>query len=223
MAQVVPHENGRPRILLVEGVPGIGKSTMLDRMLRTYVAGETEGQLRTVVSLAQTHTYGPLAVSEDLGTLTKEASLEHLNGIVGWLEWIADNSKRQPRPKSFLLLDTLHLTHCLRPGVLDWRDVVPVDRRLAAIGCKLLLLDAENDTIRERTVEARADTEFVREYALGRFGQNDAELVDYFQRERDLFREMCSESSMEKMRLMAEEPLEETAALASRFWSSPGA
>ena len=218
MAQI--QHDRRPRILLIEGVPGIGKSTILDNLLRSYVQNEARGKLRTIMSLAQTHTYGPLAVGEDQGTLTKEENLNHLNYVVTWLEWIAKNSRNQRRPKSFLLIDTLHLTQCLRPGVVKWEDVISVDRRLAAIGCKLLLIDANENTILKRTIEDRADTEFIRGYALGKFGEDKSELMQYFRNERNAFREMYSASSMEKRSLTAEASIEQTTKAVSRFWLS---
>jgi|WetSurMetagenome_2_1015567.scaffolds.fasta_scaffold177810_2 hypothetical protein len=219
MPQIPP--DSQAQVLLIEGVPGIGKSTILDSMLRSYIEGEAEGKLRTVTSLAQTHTYGPIAVREDLGTLTKEENLNHLDYVVTWLEWIAKNSKNQHRPKSFLLIDTLHLTQCLRPGVVKWEDVISFDRRLTGIGCKLLLFDANDDTILKRTIEARTDTEFIRGYALGRFGQDKSELLQHFHNERNAFREMYSASSMKKLCLMSEASIEETTASAARFWLSP--
>jgi hypothetical protein len=210
----------RSRILLVEGVPGIGKSTTIDQMLRDYVAGEAPGRIRTVMTLAQTHTYGPLAAGEDAGLLTREQSIAHLERIVGWIEWLARESLGQHRLKTHVLVDTLHLTHCLRPGVLQWSDAAPFDVRLAASGCKLLLLDAGDDTVRTRTVMARAETEFIRGYALGRFGHDEASLVTHFQRERDRFREMFQRSAMAKRTVAAEAPIEDVTAAATRLWSS---
>ena len=210
--------NNRSRLLLVEGVPGIGKSTLIDRLLRGYVAEEEGGKLRTVLSLAQTHTYGPLAAGEDQRTLTSRQCLDHIAHIVSWLEWLVASTRGEVRTKTFLLVDTLHLTHCLRPGVVRWEDVTIFDRRLADIGGKLLLLDAEDETVRERSVIARAETEFIQGYALGRFGQDEAELVDHFQRERDAFRLMFAKSCMHKARLASEALVEEVAARARHFW-----
>jgi hypothetical protein len=214
-------KESRSRLLLIEGVPGIGKSTTLDQLLRRYVAGEEEGKLRTVMNLAQTHTYGPLAAGEDSGELTGRECLDHIAGIVRWLEWLARGTRRESRTKTFILVDTLHLTHCLRPGVVEWEEVATFDQRLAGIGCKLLLLDAEDETVRTRTVGWRAGTEFIRGYALGRFGRDEAELVRHFQRERDRFRQMFAESAMRKMLLRAEASIEEVASEAGRFWLAP--
>jgi hypothetical protein len=206
------------RLLLIEGVPGIGKSTLVDRLLRHYVANEASGRLRTLVSLAQTHTYGPLVQREDAGTLTARENLAHLESIAATVEWLERTGRDQPRPKTFVTVDTLHLTHCLRPGVLQWSDVADIDRRLANAGCKLLLLDAADETVRARTVLARAETEFIRGYALGRFGDSGEALVAHFCRERDRFREMFSLSVMVKLRLQAERSAAELTDAGARFW-----
>jgi hypothetical protein len=206
------------RLLLVEGVPGIGKSTLLDRLLRHHISRQEEGRLRTVLNLAQTHSYGPLAQGEDDGTLTAAENLAHLERIVGALEWLVHHARGQSRPKTFILVDTLHFTHCVRPGVVEWTSVTPIDRRLAAIECRLVLLDATDETVRARTVVARAHTEFIQSYARGRFGSDERQFVEHFTRERDRFRVMFEASAMDKMRLAAEESIEETAAAAARFW-----
>ena len=119
--------------------------------------------IRTLVHLCQAHTYGPLAPAEDAGTLTVSDNLSHLEQIVSTLEWLHRSVKDHPRPSCFVLIDTLHLTHCLRPGVLTWTDAAAFDRRLAVIGCKLLLLRAAAEVVWRRSIAARADWPFLRE------------------------------------------------------------
>ena len=211
------------RLLLIEGAPGLGKSTILDHLVRRHVAEAEERRIRTLLHLTQAHTYGPLAVGEDHGTLTRGDGIGHLERVVGLLEWLVASLWSEERTKCFALVDTLHLTHCLRPGVVRWSDVIPFDRRLAALGCRLLLLDATDETVRARTVAAREETSFIRDYALGRFGRNEAELTLHFQRERDKFREMFAESAMPKLRLAAEASVPECVTAAARFWlADPG-
>ncbi|HEX8906944.1 MAG TPA: hypothetical protein VF771_18985, partial [Longimicrobiaceae bacterium] len=166
----------RAFLLLVEGVTGLGKSTILDRLVRRHVADAPERKLRTVLHLTQAHTYGPLAPAEDAGTLTRDANLAHLERIVAHLEWLAATVAAEAVAKCFALVDTLHLTHCLRPGAVAWDDVGPYDQRLADAGCRLLLLDAEDATVRERCVAARAETDFIRGYAMRRFATDLAGL-----------------------------------------------
>ena len=208
----------RAHLLLVEGVPGVGKSTVLDRVLRRHVAAADERRLRTVLHLTQAHTYGPLAPAEDAGTLTREASVAHLERVVSLLEWLASAVAEAAVPKCFALVDTLHLTHCLRPGVIGWDDAAPFDRRLAAAGCRLLLLDAEDDTIRERSVRTRADTPFMRDYVLRRLVSHPSEVEGRFVAERDAFRRMFAQSAMPRLALAAETPVEALADAAFQFW-----
>lgn len=210
----------RARLLVIEGVPGLGKSTILDRLFRRRVAESDDRRLRTLVHLTQAHTYGPLALGEDAGTLTSSDNIEHLERIVGGLEWLARAVAAEERTKCFVLVDCLHLTHCLRPGVVTWTDVAAFDRRLAAIGCKLLLLDADAPAIRARTIESRAETQFIRDYALRCLVSHESELEAYFLRERDEFRKLFVRSSMPKTRVAAETSLDELAASAYAFWTS---
>jgi hypothetical protein len=196
----------------------MGKSTLLDALARRHVAESEPGRLRTVVHLTQAHTYGPLAPAEDAGTLSRAECVRHLDGIVGCLEWLAASVAGEATVKCFVLVDCLHLTACLRPGVVRWSDVAAVDERLAALGCRLLLLDGEDATVRERAVRARWTSSFIQDYALGRFGRGGEELEAHFQRERDVFRDLFAKSAMAKLQLSAESAEAATADTAFRFW-----
>jgi len=210
--------NRTSRLLLVEGVPGLGKSTLLDALVRRHVATAETRRLRTVLHLTQAHTYGPLALDEDAGTLSRERCMSHLADIVGALEWMAASVASESTVKCLVLVDCLHLTACLRPGVVGWDDVAPLDARLAALGCRLLLLDGDDDTVRERAVRGRWDGDFIQGYARRRFGPGEADLVAHFQRERDVFRDLFTASRMPRLRLPADAPEVETAEAAFRFW-----
>ena len=50
----------RTRLLLVEGVPTCGKSTLIDALVRDHVACAPVRRIGTLVSLTQDHTGGPL-------------------------------------------------------------------------------------------------------------------------------------------------------------------
>lgn len=205
-------------LLLVEGTSGAGKSTLIDALLRMHVGSAHPRKIRSLTHLAQTHTYGPLAPAEDRGTLTVEQNVEHLERIVSMLEWLHAAHADSLVP-SFALIDSLHLTHCLRPGVVRWEDVEPFDRRLAALGCRLLFLSALRETLRVRSIEARAGTQFLEQYAQ-KFGETHEAILDYFIREQTRMESLVKQSAMRSMRLRAEDRLGETAEAGFSFWQS---
>ncbi len=203
--------------LLVEGIPGIGKSTLIDALLRRHVVDAPARNVRTLVHLAQTHTFGPLAAPADAGTLTVAGNRAHLERIVGMMEWLHAGVQHRAHPPCYVLIDTLHLTHCLRPGVLEWSDVAEFDARLAALGCKLLLLRARTEVVRARSVDARWTTSFVRDYAV-RFGGTHDELHAYFLREQDRFTDMFARSAMPKLELANDGAVEDVIDEADGLW-----
>ena len=211
--------------LLVEGTSGAGKSTLIDALLRRHVESSAPRKIRSLIYLAQSHTYGPLAVPEDNCTLTVEANQRHLDRIVGALEWLHASVQEHSRPWCFVVLDTLHLTHCVRPGVVRWKDVEPFDRRLAALGCKLVFLRVASDTIWNRGIKPRADQQFIREYAR-KFGSTEEEIHRYFVREQETMEKLFSNSIMPKLLLQNdegketnEEAVEDPVQKAFRFWT----
>jgi GTPase SAR1 family protein len=76
------------KCLIVEGTSGVGKSTLIDALLRRHAAIAEPRRLRTLVHLAPSHTYEPLAAGEDAGTLIAEQNQRHLERIVGTIEWL---------------------------------------------------------------------------------------------------------------------------------------
>lgn len=204
------------KALLVEGTSGVGKSTLIDALIRRHVDAAAPRKVRTLFHLAQSHTYGPLATPEDLGTLTPAENLRHLDRILSMLEWLHASVQEHTRPWCFVIVDTLHLTHCVRPGVVKWGDVEPFDRRLAALGCKLLLLQACSEAVWKRGIEPRIDQQFLLEYAR-KFGQTHEEIHAYFVREQQTLARLFSHSALPKLVMQngsAENALDE----AFRFW-----
>jgi hypothetical protein len=122
------------------------------------------------------------------------------------------------RPWCFVLVDTLHLTHCVRPGVVKWSDVAPFDRRLAALGCKLLFLEGTPATIWDRGIQPRADQQFIQEYAR-KFRRTPEEIHSHFVREQEALVELFSCSVITKRLLQNDGTLDHALAEALRFWT----
>jgi hypothetical protein len=206
------------KAMLVEGTSGVGKSTLIDGLMRLHVESSEARKIRTLVHLAQSHTYGPLAIPEDKGTLTVDENRRHLERIVEMIEWLHISVHEHTRPWCFVLVDTLHLTHCVRPGVVKWHDVEPFDRRLAAVGCKLLFLQGTPDTIWERGIKPRLDQQFIQEYAR-KFGRTHEGIHSYFVREQEGLVDLFSRSVMTKRLLQNDATLDSVLEEALRFWT----
>jgi hypothetical protein len=204
--------------LLVEGTSGVGKSTLIDDLIRRHVGSCASRKIRSLIHLAQSHTYGPVAMPEDNGTLTVDQNLRHLERVVGIMEWLHASVQEHSRPWCFALIDTLHLTHCVRPGVVKWSDVAPFDRRLANVGCKLLFLKVEPATILERGIKPRVGEQFIREYAR-KFGRTHEEIHNYFVREQNDLEGLFWRSVMPKMLLQNDHPPNNVLDAASQFWN----
>jgi len=203
---------------LVEGTSGVGKSTLIDALIRRHVSSSQLRKIRTLVHLAQSHTYGPLAVPEDSGTLTVDDNLRHLERIVSFIEWLHASVQEHTRPWCFVVIDTLHFTHCVRPGVVKWNDIESFDRRLAALGCKLLFLQAAPATIWERGIVARANQQFILEYAQ-KFGRTHQEIHGYFLHEQEVLADLFARSAMPKMLAQNDGGGDQVVEDAWRFWT----
>lgn len=204
--------------LLIEGTSGVGKSTLIDALIRRHVTTAAPRKIRSLVHLAQSHTYGPLATPEDDGSLTVADNLRHLDRIVALLEWLHASVQQHDRPWCFVIIDTLHLTHCVRPGVAKWDDVAPIDRRLAALGCKLLSLHASPPTIWERGIVPRTNEQFLLEYAK-KFGQTHEAMHAYFVGEQETLSGLFSQSMMRKAHIQSDGTMESVLDEAYRFWT----
>ncbi len=145
-------------LLLIEGAPTSGKSTLIDALVRDHVRSAPVRQIRTLVSLTQDHTGGPLNPAEDAGTLTKEDTLAHLRTIGGSLSWLVQTAAQGGMPQPWIVVDTLHLTHCVRRG-LEWEDVEALDAVLARVGGKLLFLRVSPETITPDATTGQSHTQ----------------------------------------------------------------
>jgi hypothetical protein len=210
------------RVLLIEGTSGIGKSTLIDALLRKHVATGPERKLRTLLHLAQSHTYGPLAHDEDVGTLTVAHNLAHLEQVTAILEWHVRALTERPGvagdARCYAVIDTLHLTQCQRPGVLRWPQVAELDVRLAALGARLLFAHASPETIWQRGVAARRNSGFIGGYARRRWGPALEAIHAHLVGEQIAMRATLRHTRLEHRALRVDGPLADYVETAYDFW-----
>jgi hypothetical protein len=205
------------RILIVEGTSGIGKSTLIDGLLRKYLSENSK--IRSLLHLTQANTYGPLAIDEDQNTLTKEMNKAHLDNIYNLLFWSASSLKNERKIKFFGIIDTLHLTHCVRPGVIGWSDIRDFDAKLKNIECRLIFISAEPQTIWNRGIMPRIHDQFITGYGK-KFGKDIKEIHQYFIREQIQIEKLVSNSQLDKIHIQAENDLESNIEKSYNFWLS---
>ncbi len=160
----------KAQLLLLEGVCGSGKSTLCAFMHDT--------QPDEVVIIDQKFTYAPIAPAEDVGLLDDELNAHVLSKQVGKLATLIEDSSAR-----VVVIDTLHITQMIRPGVLSISNFQAVDRSLASLGCRTIFLWIDEPTIMKRTVVQRRGTGFAR-YAA-KFGDTEKDVCSHFFHEQD--------------------------------------
>ena len=205
------------KILILEGTSGIGKSTLIDALLRKYIS--ENNKIRSFLHLTQANTYGPLAIHEDNSTLTKEMNEAHLDNIYNLLNWSVSSLKDEHKVKFFGIVDTLHLTHCVRPGIIDWSDIQEYDTRLKTIECKIIFITAEPQTIWDRGIAPRINEQFITVYAK-KFGRNINEIYRYFINEQVQLEKLVAKSCLDKIYISAEDNFEKNIEKSYNFWLS---
>jgi len=204
-------------MLLVEGVAGIGKTTLINSLIRQYV--KSNKRIRSLLHLTQAHTYHPLAPEGIDRELLPEQNIAHLEQILDLLNWMVSSVSDEQRKMFFCTMDTLHITHCFRPGILNWSEVTTFDRRLHELGCKLIFLRATEETIWERTVWGRRDNEFITYYGR-KYGDSLDSIHRYHVQEQEKMMAIAEMSAMEKLVIDCEGDISDTSQEALDFWMS---
>jgi ABC-type dipeptide/oligopeptide/nickel transport system ATPase component len=203
------------KILIIEGTSGVGKSFLADALLRNYITENKK--IRSLLYLRQAHIYGPLAVDEDRCSLTNEMNKRHLDQIYNVLQCLALSLESEAKVKLYCLIDTLHLTHCFRPGIIEWGDVSEYDTKLMQIECKLIFIKAKLATIWARGIVPRLNEQFMLDYAK-KYGNTTEAILQYFIKEQQDLEKLVTKCKLEKIYLDAEDDFELNMRKAYHFW-----
>lgn len=170
------------------------------------------------MSLTQDHTGGPLNPAEDAGTLTKEDNLAYLHTIDGYLAWLVEAAAQGGMPQPWIVVDTLHLTQCVRRG-LAWEDVATLDAVLARVGGTLLFLKVSPETIWSRLFEGPERAAFRHGYAR-RFGRTPEDIHRYFVAEQERMEKLYQASSLWKRNIDVDQPLSQYLGIVRDVWAA---
>jgi hypothetical protein len=134
---------------------------------------------------------------------------------------MAEAVRAEREPYFWCLIDTLHLTLAQRPGGLAPGEIEACDRRLANLRCVILLLTAQEATLRVRCLDGRRGNPWLDEM-LRLHGGPDA-LVAAFLSEQRLMSAAAARLRTPVTSLPSELDPRELVEEAWKIWTGPGA
>jgi thymidylate kinase len=206
-----------PKIILIEGVPGAGKTTLIKALLRQYISQDKK--ISSLLHLSQSHTYKPIASDEDNFYACKTDILDHISKILDLLTRAILFGNDKSQSKLFVIIDTLHITHCFRPGNVSWADVAACDKQLGDMNCKLIFIKAMPETIWQRAVLKRnaADKFYLSKYQI-KYGRTLEKVHQYYITEQQQMEELIKQSMLNTMTLFSEDAPQKNQDAAFEFW-----
>ncbi len=165
MARAVDDGLGSTVGLILEGVSGSGKTTILEALLRSerYLGRGhlsslvlTEHQTQRVLEPKQ-RTKG-LSVEDNVALLRRHVGT--ISALEAGLRGTGWSDRNRVRHRVCYVLERFHLTHVCHYPHVGWDDVEDLDRTLARLGCKLCLLTADRSVLEGRVTDGRDDLEW---------------------------------------------------------------
>jgi thymidylate kinase len=209
----------KTNLLLVEGVPGAGKTTLINRLVSNIASQPSKTE--TIISLGQKQTYFPVVNEENKFYASRGENLRHLDKVFDFLFWAIHPTARNTLGKTSIVLDTLHFTHYFRPGTITQDDLQRTDDKLLKINGKLLLLKTTADNLWERLIVARskADSGFLERYQ-SKYGSTLQSLHRYYLEEQNRMETLISKSKLEKLIVTSDRPVSIIAGIVFNFWQA---
>ncbi|MEZ4711873.1 MAG: hypothetical protein R3A44_32105 [Caldilineaceae bacterium] len=200
---------------LIEGAAGIGKTTLVDGLMQRHL--QLHPHQNTLLRLGQGHTYAPLDPDGIESQITADEQLAYLNRIHHLLDFLAHPTGPNSTPPFSCLIETLHLTLSTKPHILSPAQLVEYDRKLAAIGCKLIFIRVTPETLWERCIWQRRHNGFIIVYGQ-KYGRTLDEIHAHYVAEQAHMLRLFEESTMPKILLDGELSNEELIDTAYDFW-----
>jgi hypothetical protein len=176
-------------VLIVEGTAAVGKTTLCSKLVRTIASRDP---IPSLFHFRQAFTYHPLNPDHPDNQPNDAATKVHLSGLLNRIRDLA------ARP-GYVILETLHWSLSLRPGIKDAAWYAEYEAALRVLGAKTLLVVADESRHYSQLM-ARRDTEFFSTYGR-RYGGTTEEVISYYIREQATFTEIADRSTIRTMTL----------------------
>lgn len=184
--------------LIVEGIPGSGKSTLI-RAMRGHKKFLDHSDTSSLI-FGEEMTQRTLEMRTQSGQITAADHFHLFDELLTLLEkqqerfaergWDGNRgTKRIP-----YLLERFHLTHATYYPYLRNLDFSAVEERLALLNARGCLLTMERDVMKERIIESRPFAPW-RTY-ISRYGKTDEEIVEHYWRQQDQMKEKAAASRL---------------------------
>lgn len=179
--------------LIIEGIPGTGKTTLLKKMRQTNMGEKLACSSSFVFS--EEITQRVLEKQFNKGATNKSHHLELLEEIILPME----NYKTRLLNRGwdelhfYYILERFHLTHASYYSYLDWEDLETIDWRLKKLGAKACLLTMKEEVFIERIIDRRGMAWHI---YLSRYGETEKEIVKHYMRQQDQLIYLLSKTNL---------------------------
>lgn len=163
--------------LIIEGIPGTGKTTLLQRLRQDNIANKLKCSSEFIFS--EEITQRVLEKPYNKGCIDKGQNIKLLENIISPLENYQTRllNRDWNNLQFYYILERFHLTHVSYYPYLTWEDVEKIDSRLNNLGSKICLLTMESKVFIERIINRRGEP--WRKY-LSRYGSTEEQIVKHY-------------------------------------------
>jgi thymidylate kinase len=184
--------------LILEGTAGTGKTSIL-RTLLACPAWTRRPQISSLV-LSEHHTMRVLEGKRSTGKVTRQDHLDILNSIVGTLEDLNDRleamdwaRRNRINQQMHFILERFHLSHLFHFTSLEWEDVASIDRRLADLNARLVVLTMDESAMQRRIM---MDSNKQWQSYLQSIGSTEAEVITHFMVQQEQLLALCERTAI---------------------------
>lgn len=205
--------------LVIEGIPGTGKSTLIHHLSRHPTILNRE--FMTFLTYGEEITQRVLERKDNQGQITKQDNLDLLQEIVNPLEnyenYYQHRWSTSAGYRFAFILERFHLTHATYFEHIEWEDMVEFDRKLARLNTKICLLTLSRAVMKDRIIYRRGEQ--WRNY-ISRFGTTEEEIIDHYWQVQRQKKKLAAKSKLPVLAVDTSQiSVEQTAEKVIDFWN----